>query len=151
MIFLSMVLATSFHGGDTSNALHLDVIRQHYLMAVTDKSICYSMVLELEKHGESDVHLAYLGAFQAIWAQHTFNPFEKLSSFHKGIKNIEKAVTHSPNNIEVIFIRYSVQKNCPRFLVYSDHLHEDEIFLQANRKNITSPTLKSMVENLLNN
>jgi hypothetical protein len=145
-----MVLAISFHAVDTS-ALHLEVIRQHYLVAVMDKSICYSMVLELEKDVESNVHLAYLGAFQAIWAQHTFNPFEKLSSFHKGIKNIEKAATQSPNNIEVIFIRYSVQKNCPRFLGYSDHLREDEMFLQANRKNITSPTLKSMVENLLKN
>jgi len=150
MIFLSMVLAISFHAVDTS-ALHLEVIRQHYLMAVMDKSTCHSMVLELEKHGESNVHLAYLGAFQAIWAHHTFNPFEKLSTFRKGIKNIEKAAMRSPNNIEIIFIRYSVQKNCPRFLGYSNNLVEDEIFLQANRKNITSPTLKSMVENLLKN
>jgi type III secretion system FlhB-like substrate exporter len=57
----------------------------------------------------------------------------------------------SPENVEVIFIRYSVQKNCPRFLGYSDNMVEDKIFLQANKNSIPSPTLKSMVENLLKN
>jgi hypothetical protein len=132
-----------------SNALSLEVVRNNYQIAVQDKDICLSMIQQLENNHESNVYLAYLGAFQTIWANHTFNPINKLNTFNKGKKNIDKAAKLSPNDVEIIFIRHSVQKNCPGFLGYNDNLKEDEKFLSKNRNSITSATLKNMIEKLL--
>ena len=144
-LIFALLLGVTF----TSNALSLEVLRTNYQLAVKDKNICSAMIQQLENNPESDVHLAYLGAFQTIWANHTFNPINKLSTFNKGKKNIDKAAKLSPNDIEIIFIRHSVQKNCPGFLGYNDNRKEDEVFLSKNRNSITSATLKNMVEKLL--
>lgn len=132
-----------------SNALSLEVIRNNYQLAVKDKGICLSMIQQLENNPDSNIHLAYLGAFQTIWANHTFNPIKKLSTFNKGKKNIDKAAKLLPNDVEIIFIRHSVQKNCPGFLGYNENREEDEKFLSKNRNSIASATLKNMVEKLL--
>src|SRR6188768_560912 len=95
----------------TANAISLDDVRHNYPLAVKDKNICRSMILALENQMESNVHLAYLGAYQTIWANHTFNPMDKLSTFNKGKENIDTAALLSPKDVEIIFIRHSVQKN----------------------------------------
>ena len=133
----------------TANAISLDVVRHNYPLAVKDKNICRSMILALENQLETNVHLAYLGAFQTIWANHTFNPVDKLSTFNEGKKNIDSAALLSPTDVEIIFIRHSVQKNCPWFLGYNENLVEDKTFLYEARNSISSPTLKTMVENLI--
>jgi len=133
----------------TANAVSLDDVRHNYPLAVKDKNICRSMILALENQMESNVHLAYLGAYQTIWANHTFNPMDKLSTFNKGKKNIDTAALLSPKDVEIIFIRHSVQKNCPWFLGYNENLEEDKTFLSEALNSISSPTLKNMVENLL--
>ena len=133
-----------------SRALSLEDVRQNYQSAVKNKSICRNMIQHLEMNPKSNVYLAYLGAFQTIWANHTFNPIDKINTFNKGKINIEKAVKLSPNDVEIIVIRHSVQKNCPGFLGYNDNLIEDKLFINKNRGSITSPNLNSMVDKLLN-
>ncbi len=144
-----LIFALLFGNLSNSNALNLEVVRNNYQLAVKDKDICLSMIQQLENNPESNVHLAYLGAFQTIWANHTFNPINKLCVFNKGKKNIDNAVKLSPNDVEIIFIRHSVQKNCPGFLGYNENREEDETFLSKNRNSITSTTLIKMVEILL--
>jgi hypothetical protein len=146
---VSLIFVLLLGGTFTSNALSLEVIRTNYQLAVKDKNICSSMIQQLENNPESNVHLAYLGAFQTIWANHIFNPISKLSTFNTGKKNIDKAVNLSPNDVEIIFIRHSVQKNCPKFLGYNVNCEEDEKFLSKNLNSISSVALKNMVEKLL--
>ena len=145
----ALIFALLLGNLSNSNALSLEVVRSNYQLALKDKDICLSMIEQLENNPESNVHLAYLGAFQTIWANHIFNPISKLNAFNKGKKNIDKAVNLSPNDVEIIFIRHSVQKNCPGFLGYNDNLKEDEKFLAKNRNSIASATLAKMVEILL--
>lgn len=144
---MSIILAGSFK----TDELSLEYIRKNYEISVSDKKVCQSMIEQLSHHLNGNVHLAYLGAFQTIWANHTGNPFEKLKTFNKGKKNIDKAATLSPNNVEIIFIRYSIQKQSPKFLGYKDHLKEDEAYLSKTINDITDTHLKSMVQNILNN
>ena len=140
LIFGSLILTTS---------LSLENLRVNYQNAVMDKQVCKNMINELGKNHDNSVQLAYYGGFQTIWANHVFNPFEKLGTFNRGKKNIEKAVKLSPNNIEIIFIRYSIQKNCPGFLGYRSNLKEDYNFLNKNLSTIISPDLKKMVESII--
>ncbi len=140
LVFSSLIL---------SSPISMENVRKNYQNAVKDKESCKMMIRELGKQNNNNVQLAYYGAFQAIWANHVFNPIEKLSTFIRGKKNIDNAAKLSSDNIEIIFIRYSIQKNCPRFLGYRSNLKEDRNFLIKNVSTIASMDLKKMVENII--
>ena len=108
------------------------------------------MIEELELSKEKSViALAYLGGYQTIWANHVFNPLSKLATFKKGKNNIELAISKEPENVEIRYIRFSVQKNAPSFLGYNNNLKEDRDFLVKNKKNINSDFVQKNIETLL--
>lgn len=129
----------------TAKAQQMDDIRDNYIKAVTDKNLCKTMITELSKKTDSPVHLAYLGAFKVIWAKHIFNPLAKFNTFKQGKKQIEAAVKKEENNIEIRFIRLSIQKNCPSFLGYNNHIELDRQFIDHHKNHITSARLKKMI------
>ena len=145
MLFLTVLLMNfSFNNSD------LNEVRSSYNKAVLDKKLCKKMIEELELSKEKSViDLAYLGAYQTIWANHVFNPLSKLATFKKGKNNIELAISKEPENVEIRYIRFSVQKNAPSFLGYNNNLKEDRDFLVKNKKNINSDLLQKNIEKLL--
>ena len=146
LILFSTVLLmnVSFKNSD------LNDVRTSYSKAVLDKKLCKKVIEELELSKEKSViALAYLGAYQTIWANHVFNPLSKLATFKKGKNNIELAISKEPENVEIRYIRFSVQKNAPSFLGYNNNLKEDRDFLVKNKKNINSDLLQKNIETLL--
>lgn len=146
---LAVVLFTFVTGlftGPGAAAEKVEDVRTSYIRSVADKDLCKAMILKLEpQQTGSGILRAYLGAFNAVWASHVFNPVTKLKSFNKGKKYIEAAVKEEPGNIEIRFIRLSVQKSCPFFLGYSGQIQEDTKFIHANIGQINSEQLKSMI------
>ena len=141
---LTSMLLTSLNNSD------MNEVRTNFNLAVQDKNICKKMMEKLEQYNEkSSVYLAYLGGYQTIWANHVFNPLSKLATFKKGKNNIELAISKEPENVEIRYIRFSVQKNAPSFLGYNSHLKEDKDFLVKNKKNINSDLLQKNIETLL--
>ncbi|TCC97321.1 hypothetical protein FBD94_16970 [Pedobacter hiemivivus] len=130
-------------------SMDLESIRANYQKAVSDKKLCHTMIKGLSTGTESSVHLTYLGAFQMIWAKHIINPISKLKTFNTGKKKIEAAVMADPINVEIRILRLSIQKNSPAFLGYHKNIEEDQKFIQANNKNITSTHLRNMMEALI--
>src|SRR5690606_10096101 len=132
------------------NTTDLNVIRANYNKVVSDKELCKKMITELaETKNNSAIHLAYLGALQTIWANHIFSPTSKLSTFKEGKKNIEHAIKKEPDNVELRFIRLSVQKNAPSFLGYKSNRNEDAKFIKENRHQIGSEILQKNITTLL--
>lgn len=132
------------------NATVFDEVRANYNKAMSDKQLCKKMIAVLDKEkNHSATHLAYLGGVQTIWANHVFNPLSKLDTFKEGKKNIERAITKEPDNVELRFIRLSVQKNAPRFLGYRSKVKEDTEFIQKNPYQIDSEILRKNIETLL--
>lgn len=128
----------------------LELLRNNYALAASDKKLCRDMIVQLEAiPAGNSIHLGYLGAYQAVMAQHYFNPLDKLATFNKGKKNIENAIKQSPNEPELRFVRLSIQKNCPRFLGYHRNIAEDELFLRQSLREITPPQLRKMVLEIL--
>ena len=125
--------------------MDLEYLRLNYGKAVTDKQLCSRLIEELKNKMENPVYLAYLGGFQTIWANHTMNPISKLQTFNKGKKNLEKAVEKDSNDIEIRFIRLSVQKNAPKFLGYYHHIETDEAFIKKHKYAVTSPSLLELI------
>jgi hypothetical protein len=137
--------------GTNTPAPDIEFVRSNYARAVKDKQLCRSLINQLTNDGQNSVHLAYLGAFQTIWANHTINPITKLSSFNKGKNNIEKAVKSNPADVEIRILRLSVQKNCPGFLGYDDNINEDTAILVEKINSISSPALREIAAQLLMN
>lgn len=132
------------------NATGLDVVRANYNKLVSDKELCEKMIAELtETKNNSATHMAYLGGLQTIWANHVFSPISKLNTFKEGKKNIEQAIKKEPDNVELRFIRLSVQKNAPSFLGYKSNINEDTEFIKENRHQIRSEILQKNIGTLL--
>jgi hypothetical protein len=140
----AMLFLTNF------NASALDVVRANYNKVVSDKELCKEMIFELEKiKNNSATHLAYLGGLQTIWANHVFSPISKLNTFKKGKMNIERAIETEPNNVELRFIRLSIQKNAPAFLGYKSNEKEDAEFIKEHHHQIETEVLRKNIETLL--
>ena len=74
------------------------------------------------------VLMAYKGAAISTTANCKKMPYAKWNTFNEGKALIEKAVAYAPNDIEVRFLRFTVQSNIPGFLNYN-HLVEDKRFI----------------------
>lgn len=145
VIFVALVCS-----GFQSKFSDLHSIRLHFYSYPSNKSLCKSAIEEFEsKQNLSNTYLGYLGYLQTVWANHTFNPVNKFSTFNKGKKNIEKAIKKNPNDIEIRLIRLAVQKNAPSFLGYNDNINEDSEFLKNNRNQIKSEVLLKNIETIL--
>lgn len=132
------------------NDMPLEQVRQGYQNAVSDKDECLRLVEELQTHVEQPVYLAYLGGLQSIRAQHVFNPISKYNTFKDGRRNIERAVAMDPDNLEIRFVRLSIQQHLPTFLNYRQNIPEDQALLKEHIQEIDSKELRSMVHRLLN-
>ena len=134
------------------NETSLDELRANYTQVVSDKDLCHKMISDLQKiRSKSGIYQAYLGALQTIWASHVFSPISKLHTFKEGRKNIEQAIANEPRNVELRFIRLSVQKNAPSFLGYKSNIKEDITFIKENDHQIESDILQNNIEKLLKN
>ena len=142
-----MILSCFAIGSHTPS--EMEIIRSNYSQATDNKILCKEMIEELKNYKEP-TELAYLGAFQTMWAKHTLNPFEKLKTFRTGKKNIEESVALSPSNAEIRFIRLSIQLNAPGFLGYNDDVESDRKFIINNRSSIKSETLQKMIDECIN-
>lgn len=127
----------------------LSEVQKNYTYAVKNKQICKQMITYLEKENNSSLTLGYLGAYQAVWANHAINPFQKLNTFSKGKKNIEEAIKKDFKNVELRYLRYSIQKNAPGFLNYKNNIEEDLKYLKENLSKIKDSLLILNLSELL--
>ncbi|SKB65072.1 hypothetical protein SAMN05660477_00494 [Soonwooa buanensis] len=128
----------------------LDDVRKNYDKMASNEELCKSAIANLKgTKNNSSTHLGYLGGLQTIWANHVFSIMSKLNTFKEGKKNIEEAIKKEPDNVELRFIRLSVQKNAPSFLGYKSNITEDIQFIKNNRSQIKSPVLNRHIESLL--
>ncbi len=73
--------------------------------------------------------LAFKGALEAIMTRTTWNVFKKIQYLNKSQVSFNKAIDMEPNNVEVRFMRLSVEHEIPSYLGYSTHMKEDKEFI----------------------
>ncbi len=114
-----------------SNMNDIKQLRQEFNLAIEDSkkaSNLYEELLQL-KPASNTLQYAYLGATEALLAKHSFNPFSKLSYVNNALAKLNKAVALSDNNIEIRYMRFSVEANMPAYLGYSKHVVDDKNML----------------------
>ncbi len=112
------------------NAEDLQSLRQTYLDSFKKEQVCDSVKIILENKKElSNIENAYLGVFHMMKCRFTLNPISKISLFSIGRDLLEQSIKNDPENLEIRFLRYSIQKNIPKILLYSQHISTDEKFI----------------------
>ena len=82
-------------------------------------------------------------------SKHSINPLEKLSFFKLGVLWLESSIENDFCNIELRFLRLSVQNNAPSFLNYNNYIEEDKNYLASNYKYLEDEDLKNRISNYL--
>lgn len=75
---------------------------------------------------------AYHAAGIISMANHVYWPGTKFSYFNEGKGKLEKAINFAPKNVEIRFIRFSIQKGTPVLLGYYNEMEEDKRFILEN-------------------
>lgn len=133
----------------------IEKIRINYIKAVNDSKKSEKFYKELSAIAKPDaLILAYLGSAQAIRAKHAWNPVNKMSYLKQGSKTLDAAVNSASNNLEVRFLRFSLEHFLPPFLGYSKHLETDkdkilELLEHKNRRCVLQGNAK-ILKNIIN-
>jgi hypothetical protein len=109
----------------------LPEIRQLYKQSAAEETSCKQLVANLKGYTEYNNPLmaGYKACGTMMMANYVWNPLEKLSNFNEGKNLLEKCIKRDPANIELRFLRFSVQNNAPAFLNYNQSLESDKKIL----------------------
>ncbi len=116
-----------------------DEIRKAYSKA-SDSATATQQLAQLIKQQpqQHPVILAYKAVVEALKAKFVWLPFQKMSHLNTMRNLFHKAVEGAEDNIEIRFLRFSIQANLPTILMQSPNLKEDKSVIIEN---IDSSTL----------
>lgn len=125
-------------------------LRDLYAKAASSKQANQKLVELLNNEKENQpLLIGYRGASVMIEANHVFNPITKLSRFKKGKELIEQAIQKDPNNVELKFVRLTIQTNLPSFLGYSSSIVNDKQFVIKSLATTKDVDLRSRIVDYL--
>ncbi|MDC7999467.1 hypothetical protein POV26_00295 [Aequorivita todarodis] len=142
VIFVALFLSTWINAQDVKE------VRTQYPKAVSNAEIAAKLDGELSTVTSSGkpVLLAYKGAVLTLKAKFAKKKSDKKDFFKEGVALIESAVSADASNIEIRYIRLSVQENSPKFLGYHKNIEEDKEFILKHYGSISSAELKEIVK-----
>jgi len=106
-------------------------LRTLYYKASLSASACDTFYNSLKKirDNTSPVIAGYYSMAAFMECHHSYNPVAKLKYFNEGKIYLEKAIAQASNNVELHFLRFTVQTNLPGFLGYKSNIEDDRSFI----------------------
>ena len=89
--------------------------------------------------------VAYLGSSYALVARYETSWFVRWHNGRKGLKLLDQALEHAPENFTVRMVRASVYREMPTFLGYADDAIEEMLALHRIFSSLNTPS-KNMAE-----
>lgn len=124
-------------------------IRKLYPKASETEKSAKEFASKFENFTSTDkVLIAYKGASITVVAKFQKKAGDKIRKFKEGAKFIEQSILNDPNNIEIRFIRLSVQENVPGIVKYKMNIKEDKTFLLTHY-NEQSSSLKEYLKDFI--
>lgn len=151
LVHLSIIALLCFPKTLSSQVLSLAEIRTEFPKAVKEEESCSGLYKKMLRGSDTSdaVWMAYHGTITATMAKYTLNPFRKLQYFKDGKILLEKSIAKDSKNIEIRFLRFTVQDHCPFFLDYHQELETDKKYILDNLQNASSPRLKKAIVNYI--
>ncbi len=119
--------------------------------ATSNEQACTKMISLLSPFNEinNPLFLGYRGGATMLMAKHVINPFSKLSYFKKGKLMLENAIKADYTNVELRFLRYTIQTNVPGFLNYTSEKNLDRTFIAQSLPKLKDQDLKKIISEFL--
>lgn len=126
-------------------------VRVLYKGAASNSISCSTLLSLLDLFNENNNPLlaGYKACATMIMATYVINPFKKLSIFKQGKLLLEGSIAKDKKNIELRFLRFSVQTEAPQFLGYNKAMQEDKSFIIKNFAGLTDLQLKQLIISFL--
>jgi hypothetical protein len=139
-----LLLLSSF----TASNLSITEVRNAYEKAVYSEQVANELLDKLNSTNNNTL-LGYKGTVTMMMAKHVFSPYKKLNYFKAGKEILEQALQKEPLNVELRYLRFSIQSNSPKFLEYHSNLQSDKLFLLKEVKTLTDADLKQRITKFL--
>lgn len=125
----------------------METIRQAYIEAARDESKieAFNALLKGVTMEDSLILVGYKGASLALSAKIESGIKNKTDAFKKGVEFLEYSIQSDPANIELHFIRLSVQENSPGIVNYKGNMEEDKLYILENFDAISNAGLKQYI------
>jgi hypothetical protein len=122
-------------------------VRTNVALIFKDEAVCERLHARFAKADvTTDPMLkGYKGAVIMARGRHAANPFNKLSIFNEGKALLDEAIGKDTKNLELRFLRLTIQVNVPGILNYSDKIVEDRAFIDSNLAKVNNPEFKKQV------
>jgi hypothetical protein len=149
MILLGLLFINT--GVGRADEIDVVLLRQLFYDAATKESAATRLIKLLEHVNDDSEALliGYKGVSQLIAAKYALNPITKYNRFNKGKRDIETAVKKDPAQLEIRFLRFTIQTNLPAFLGYNQFISTDKKILINAVSNISDAKLKKNIVNYL--
>ena len=150
LIFVCLIYTLLVHANGS-----IELARKEFKKAVYSAKVNNEVYQVLVSDKKQDpLTQAYVAYFTALKARHVVNPYEKMRFVRSFDQAIKKAVALAPNNLEIRFLRFSVQEQLPTFLGYSKEIEVDKKMIlqqiQLQREDVPANFKKDMIAVLLN-
>lgn len=131
--------------------LNVSSVRMEYKEAVLskEKTELLHNKLSVVTKSNNKVLVAYKGAVIALMAQYEKGVKNKKDKLKEGISLVEYAVESKPNDIEIRFVRLTIQQNIPKFLQYNKDRELDEQFVLENINSVQSNALMNYINDYI--
>ncbi len=124
-------------------------IRKSFPQIVESEQMCSNLAKELLKLDSSNYYLiAYRGGVNIVLADFASSAKSKMNYFSSGKKDLEFAIEKKPNNVEIRFVRFTIQQKVPKQLRYKNE-SEDLPFIIDNLSDIIDNTYKKHIKEKL--
>jgi hypothetical protein len=135
----------------SGQTMTVEEARKIYAGSMQDKSTCEAAYKRFSQVTSADNVLlrGYKGAVIVAMSKHTKVVKEKISYFNDGKKLIESTIAEDGKNVELKFIRFTIQSNCPLALKYNKNITEDKKYIIDNLTNIKSTSVRSNIKEYL--
>jgi hypothetical protein len=104
-----------------------ETLRKTFIASTEDATKTDALLQYFEKINRelSPLELAYNGAAYGLKAKHASNPYNKIKYVNKSLEMLERAIEKDSENIEIRYLRFSVERNLPLFLNNSKNIPAD--------------------------
>ncbi|NII84962.1 hypothetical protein [Pedobacter sp. SG908] len=103
------------------------ILKINMVKAVENSKLTDSLFNKLSKlPNKTALITGYTGTLEALKAKHSWNPYNKIRYVSRSLKTMQKAIDMDEENMEIRFMRFSIEFYTPSFLGFSKDLAKDK-------------------------
>ena len=126
LFFITVLTQTNF-------TYKVPELRKTYYQASKDKNTYEKLHQHLSNYKGTDLVVqGFRAGLEGMGAKYAWGPYAKLRHVRNSARMFEEILEKDPANVEVRFLRYTVEYYIPRYLLMSGNLQDDKKVIFSN-------------------